>query len=106
MDVMVIWDRDGSKNVVSTTDLRYHGVLRRGSSVSMDWMMERTGTVLDMEQSPSDTDIDDESDDDIPLAMYLSSKTKGKEFRKSYNNLNEPGKTICQSTLYMDSECD
>lgn len=75
MDVLVLWEKDSSKIVVSSTDLIFDGDLRRGSNVSMTWEDDIwQGTVLDVEDEEPESDAD--SDDDNPLANYVSSVTK------------------------------
>ena len=72
-DVLVEWERDGSKNVVRLKDLsssdrfvQVGSVLQVGSVVTMQWKRGSTwrGRVLDMSEMP------DSEEDDIPLA-YL-----------------------------------
>lgn len=64
--------------MVSTADLKFDGVLRRGSSVTMLWNDgEWKGTIIDMEESPPNFDTETDDDDEIPLLQYLSSKLNG-----------------------------
>ena len=74
-DVFVLWDNDGTKNVVSSKMLSFTGrFLKRGSHVTMAWMDgDWTGQVLDIEYT-SCSASDSHSSDDVPLAR-ISSKT-------------------------------
>ena len=77
-DVLVLWDNDGTKNVVSSKMLSFTGrFLKRGSHVTMAWMdvdgRDWTGQVLDIEDT-SCSASDSDSSDDVPLAR-ISSKT-------------------------------
>ena len=66
-DVLVEWERDGSKNVVRLKDLSSSDrFVQVGSVVTMQWKRGSTwrGRVLDMSEMP------DSEEDDIPLA-YL-----------------------------------
>ena len=102
------WDKDGTRNVVSSNQLRFTGELKRGSRVTMPWTDgDWTGSVISVETS-SDADfaqaeLDDgiplsrlaktqttseedftDSDDDIPLASLLKKQTGRKLFTSDY----------------------
>ena len=81
-DVLVQWEKDKSKNVVSIKDLSSPGKLRKGSMVSMKWQGSTwIGHVLeiDNDSSGSESDSGDSSDPDadVPLARLLPKKTAG-----------------------------
>ena len=72
-DVLVKWDKDNSKNVVSLKDLLYEKdkPIEKGLNVKM-WLRQTktwwTGVVIDV---ATILDSDDDNDN-IPLARFLS----------------------------------
>ena len=77
--MLVLWDVDATKNVVSIKDLSSaDGAIKRGSVVSMKWGNSSWfGQVLDLEDSDSDTSSDSDS---VPLARLFQKKKTGKFF--------------------------
>ena len=72
-DVLVLWEKDNTKNVVAAENLTYSGDLQVGTAVTMAWKDgEWLGHVIDLE-SDSKSESDSDSDD-IPLAT-LSNKS-------------------------------
>lgn len=72
-DVLVLWNSDGTKNVVSATSLQFGGELRRGTLVSMPWVDGNwTGRVLAVDGESSCSS--DSETDDIPLARFMTRK--------------------------------
>ncbi|XP_033109879.1 uncharacterized protein LOC117111111 [Anneissia japonica] len=70
IDVLVQWDKDKSKNVVSAKDLISLSKLKKGSKVSMLWGKEKwNGIIIEIESESSSSGSEP---DDVPIATYCN----------------------------------
>ena len=71
---MVRWKQDGTQNVVSSSQLKWEGALRKGAEVIMEWEgVPWYGDVLDAEDLEDSESSDD--DFDVPLALLRDRHT-------------------------------
>ncbi|XP_033117968.1 uncharacterized protein LOC117117688 [Anneissia japonica] len=95
IDVLVQWDKDKSKNVVSAKDLISPSKLKKGSKVSMLWGKEKwNGIIIEIESESSSSGSES---DDVPIATYCNTHEGSRNSPKETRPSNEHRPASCDN---------